>query len=573
MTLPLARVWLFGSGLLGVALLTSASHAQGWKREPAQVYQSFPQEPIYRAFLPAEADLSARFPTPGDQGQQGSCVAWATGYALRTYYEGLIQGWDLNVAAHQVSPASIYNRLTDDPAKCSDGTAISDALKLLHHDGAVDLASLPYSPNTCGQVPSGMSAGPPNGWRITDWHSVNMSKLDNVKGEVAKGNPVVFGMDYSKSLLDLKAGAIYDDVDSPRAGGHAMVIVGYSDARQAFKIMNSWGTRWADNGFGWISYRAVGALSDRGFVVSVAGKPAPLPPQPVIPPTPPPPTPPPAVVAENVPPPTPTPTVTPAPTVRPPVEVPVVFEPAVPVEPLPPAPAPHKPKPAISESPRAKVMAEIADLACAKVDVAPATGPIARISGFVPNAGDKTRIAALLGKDGAQMTEGLKVYAWPQCEALQTFAPALAKDAGLAVQVVGAQPAQLTAGDSVVVEVTTPSFPAYLYATYLQVSGDAVHLAQPVGLAPQRFAPGTKVRLGGGGTQPTYRVGPPFGREMIMVIASASPLFQTPRPPTEIERDYLTAFRLAFLEKPKPGMPDRVVAAAFTTLATHPKGP
>jgi C1A family cysteine protease len=33
-----------------------------------------------------------------------------------------------------------------------------------------------------------------------------------------------------------------------------MVICGYNDAKKAFRVMNSWGKGWADNGFAWIDY-------------------------------------------------------------------------------------------------------------------------------------------------------------------------------------------------------------------------------------------------------------------------------------------------------------------------------
>ena len=36
--------------------------------------------------------------------------------------------------------------------------------------------------------------------------------------------------------------------------GHAMVVIGYSDDRNAFKIINSWGTEWCDGGYGWLDY-------------------------------------------------------------------------------------------------------------------------------------------------------------------------------------------------------------------------------------------------------------------------------------------------------------------------------
>ena len=33
-----------------------------------------------------------------------------------------------------------------------------------------------------------------------------------------------------------------------------MLIVGYDEDRKAFKIVNSWGNNWGNNGFCWISY-------------------------------------------------------------------------------------------------------------------------------------------------------------------------------------------------------------------------------------------------------------------------------------------------------------------------------
>jgi len=36
--------------------------------------------------------------------------------------------------------------------------------------------------------------------------------------------------------------------------GHAMLIVGYDNTKNAFKIINSWGTNWGDNGYSWVNY-------------------------------------------------------------------------------------------------------------------------------------------------------------------------------------------------------------------------------------------------------------------------------------------------------------------------------
>ena len=45
--------------------------------------------------LPSSVDLSKDFPLPGDQGLQGSCVGWATAYALKSYQERVEIGWSL----------------------------------------------------------------------------------------------------------------------------------------------------------------------------------------------------------------------------------------------------------------------------------------------------------------------------------------------------------------------------------------------------------------------------------------------------------------------------------------------
>ncbi|ASC69160.1 uncharacterized protein XM38_000860 [Halomicronema hongdechloris C2206] len=36
--------------------------------------------------------------------------------------------------------------------------------------------------------------------------------------------------------------------------GHAVMAVGYDDAREAFLIQNSWGTEWGNQGYGWLAY-------------------------------------------------------------------------------------------------------------------------------------------------------------------------------------------------------------------------------------------------------------------------------------------------------------------------------
>ncbi|MFM2004623.1 MAG: hypothetical protein RLZZ09_278 [Pseudomonadota bacterium] len=80
--------------LLGIVLVLSGrlvkpvwaeDFATGYVPDDPAVYAATPQAPRYRAWVPPEKDLSAWFPTPGIQGRQGSCSAWATAYAARAY--------------------------------------------------------------------------------------------------------------------------------------------------------------------------------------------------------------------------------------------------------------------------------------------------------------------------------------------------------------------------------------------------------------------------------------------------------------------------------------------------------
>lgn len=601
--------------------------AKGFVREPDAVYRSFDMTPRYRSFLPPAADLSPAFPTPGDQGQQSSCTAWAVGYALRSYYEGKRQQWNFSAANQLISPAYIYNHLHNYSGDCSQGTPISYALDLLKTHGAPTLDAFPYVENDCTLKPNPAVMGAASQFRIRSWQALDPKKIDDAKGQIHRGNPVVFGMDISDEFEKWSGDAVYDNTSSPRTGGHAMVIVGYSEARQAFKIINSWGTSWGDNGFGWISYRAMRELADRQFVVDVPELPDPVmvkpntPPKPVAvvepkpapvvvkPPAPPPPvvviapkpvppppvaivepkpvpvvvTPPKPVIAEPPlvaivePKPAPAPVAVdppkPAPVVvTPPKPAPVVVAPPPVVKPPPPIPQPvvavQPPPPVIPPvaTVRSQVASHAQQLQCAKVESSVSSDRTARVRGFAGFAGEVDKLRAdLAATPGVNRVEtDVRVYPWPQCEVYLNFAGALASQRGLNAAVRGGG-TTLSAGDSLAIEVVTPAYPSYVYISYLQASGDVVNLAWPEGRSPKAMPPNTKLTFGGGANgQPTYRIGAPFGDEIIVVITSASPLFQDEPAETVTEREYLTSFRRAFLVQ-------RVFSAVALPLKTQPK--
>ena len=526
--------------------LASANRAMGFVPEDPKSYAAMPQVHIYRDYIAPEADLSAYFPKPGNQGQQSSCVAWATAYATRTYHEAKQQDFLPKDSSHIFSPSYVYNQIKR--GGCDEGTSISDALNLLKSTGAARLTDFPYDPRSCSRVPDTNVASQAANYKIEDWKRVDEQKLDSIKGQIFSGNPVVFGLFVSDSFDRLSEGQIYNDLSSDRTGGHAMVLVGYSETKRAFKLINSWGDDWGDNGFGWISYAAFQKWAQNAFVMQVASAPTPRPvvePDPVIVPTP-----------------EPTPKPEPAPEPKP--------------VPLPtPEPSP-KPIPAPAPVDTNIIKQKLTDLLgktqCAKLSSSVSVDGKVTLSGFANKRADLMFIQTELAALGAQVLLNTELKPWPQCEVLLTLEDVLAKSKGLQLSVAGKNTISLKEGDPLVIEVTTPNYPSYLYLTYVQANGDAVHLVRPLGNSPKPVAPNTHLVFGNGeGGKAKFTISAPLGDEMVVAIASASPLFEDELPKSQIERDYLTQFRQAFLVKPQTGAADRVVSAAVATLVTHAK--
>ena len=189
------------------------------------------------------------------------------------------------------------------------------------------------------------------------------------------------------------------------------------------------------------------------------------------------------------------------------------------------------------------------------------------LSGYVASDDDLNRVKQIAASVPNTIVGNVIVAPWPQCEALQTLQkPLLVADRPTID--IGAS-AELHSGDLLKIQVRSPAQISYLYVSYIQADGSVVHLVQPNALVPQPTLPRQTLVFGSGTDgQPKFTVSPPFGREMIIAIASRSPLFDHELPMQQTERDYLSELRRALLYKPVPDMPDRELAATITTLKT-----
>ena len=208
--------------------------------------------------LPKRVDLSSQFPKPANQGQQNSCVGWATAYAVKSYQEGVEFGWALNTSEHLFSPAFIYNQINGGKDK---GSRIDKALDLVVEKGVATLATMPYSDKDFLTQPSSQALTQALGFKGAEW--VVPRGLNDIKAALANKYPVVAGIFLYESFYRLKgADSVYNTIQGNPLGGHAVAVVGYDDDKYggALRIINSHGANWGDNGYFWLPYDFMSAM-------------------------------------------------------------------------------------------------------------------------------------------------------------------------------------------------------------------------------------------------------------------------------------------------------------------------
>lgn len=251
---------------LSLAQPLRAQFSTGLEFTSPAVYLTFPRASTsLMGLLPRSADLSPLLPQPGDQGQQASCVGWTVAYAMKTYQEGVERRWPLDQPSAQFSPAFIYNQIRRSQ-DCNGGTMLPDALNLVLRGGAAPLSDFPYTPHACTAMPSAAVRQRARHFAIADWRRVDTRDQLEVKEYVAAGIPVMIGMRVDEPFMRLRGPVTYNRYSGVPLGGHALLVVGYDDGRDAFRVINSWGTSWGDGGFGWISYGAFRQAVLEGYI-------------------------------------------------------------------------------------------------------------------------------------------------------------------------------------------------------------------------------------------------------------------------------------------------------------------
>jgi hypothetical protein len=234
--------------------------------------------------LPERVSLESYCPPRGNQGQQGSCVAWSHAYAARSIMYAMQSGKDPSECAF--SPSYLYNQIKLEGCQ---GAYIPKAMEKMQQQGLVAFEDFAYTDQDCSKQPSDALIQKANAFKIKGYQRLTIGDkagfgkekidLQAIKQNLAQGAPVTIGMMVGGSFMQEMMGQEVwlpndADYDMNGFGGHAMCVIGYDDykAGGAFQIMNSWGEEWGQRGIAYVRYKDFEYFTKEAYGLYPMGK-------------------------------------------------------------------------------------------------------------------------------------------------------------------------------------------------------------------------------------------------------------------------------------------------------------
>lgn len=203
--------------------------------------------------LSAKMDLRSQCPPVYDQGELGSCTANAIAGAIQ--FDRMKQ----KLADFVPSRLFIYynERVMEHSVASDSGAQIRDGIKSVGTQGDCPETEWPYDIAKFKTRPAATCYRDALKYRVVSYQRVTQT-LGQLKGCLASGYPFVFGFTVYESFESARVAqtghAALPQSGEQIVGGHAVVGVGYDDAKQWFIVRNSWGKGWGMKGYFTLPY-------------------------------------------------------------------------------------------------------------------------------------------------------------------------------------------------------------------------------------------------------------------------------------------------------------------------------
>jgi C1A family cysteine protease len=224
-----------------------------WKRyKTVLAPKAKPRRSPRQGLLPTRVDLRQKDAPVYDQGDLGACTAFAMGKGMRENMQRRDQ--------ERVAPLSALfmyyeSRKRQGTVRKDSGSTITDGMGVMKDLGVAPDDLWPY------EVPKFKLKPPATAYESAKEYKIKgatqLAAVDDVRQALAQGKPVAFGFLVYKSFDDIGKDGVMPmpkEHGDKILGGHAVVAVGYDDQKRLLTVRNSWGPRWADQGYFYMPY-------------------------------------------------------------------------------------------------------------------------------------------------------------------------------------------------------------------------------------------------------------------------------------------------------------------------------
>lgn len=220
--------------------------------------------------IPSSFSLKSKITSIYDQGNSNSCTANAI-----CQHINMIKTINFNPSRMYLYYQERYIEAGDNTSKVSDsGADPTDGLSWAVSYGICQENTWPFDLSKVNVKPPVSCDEEAKLHKISN--IVNLDQKDDsnyktntisaIKSSISKGFPVLVGVSVYESFYQNDSNitgkiSLPDKDNEKLLGGHEILLVGFDDNTQQFTFVNSWGSSWGDNGFGYLLYDFIGDMN------------------------------------------------------------------------------------------------------------------------------------------------------------------------------------------------------------------------------------------------------------------------------------------------------------------------